>query len=606
MRKLGIVGVMLLGVAVGTELPTLGQDDLKGNAPAILEGGGAPAPHVPPPENGFGTYLIKNTLIYVKDPCGPTDTEPRFFLHIDPVDTADLPEQRKQYNYDNLDFSFAEHGAISDGACIAIVPLPDYGISAIRTGQYVHVDGGFNHLWEEELHPPMRERRKEQRAVDRDRAWPVAYQVGHPVTVRTHLYALEIDIVQLEPFGVRGGAIESLGDDLLVATPGGRLALIASNGTVEYLDGTVPMNRSGMESHDLYEDLRLHFRVTDILLKHHSPGRFELFVTHHYFTGECTRLRLSATTLLREEGSVPVLSSWRTVFDTESCLPPPYPSDESGGKMLTDGPDHLLTTIGDHGQKGAAQDPDSHLGKLVRIEIQTGEVEVLTLGHRNPQGLARDKDGNLWATEHGPQGGDELNLLEPGGNYGWPHVSYGVQYGGSILNNKSKVGQHDEFVPPVFAWVPSIAVSSIAVNDARWFPLWKDDLLITSVHGSANTARISHGRSIFRVRRHGKQVQYAERIKIDVPIRDITYMSDGRLALLQGDRKGRILFVRRSNEYCDEESEWQRNVYALHCESIVDDAATDMPDTGESGRTDSLDTGDPTAAKAHVDNADEY
>ena len=436
---------------------------------------------------------------------------------------------------------------------------------------------------------------------------PVAYQVGHPVTVRTHLYALEIDIVQLEPFGAGGGAIESLGDDLLVATTGGRLALIASNGTVEYLDGTVPMNRSGFESHDLYEDsaLKIHFRVTDILLKQHSPGRFELFVTHHYFTGECTRLRLSLATLLREEGSVPVLSSWRTVFDAEPCLTPPYDAYESGGKMLMDGLDHLLTTIGDHGKKGAAQDPDSHLGKLVRIEIQTGEVEVLTLGHRNPQGLARDKDGNLWATEHGPQGGDELNLLEPGGNYGWPHVSYGVQYGGSILNNKSKVGQHDEFVPPVFAWVPSIAVTSIAVNDARWFPLWKDDLLITSLEGSDNTAGIAHGHSIFRVRRHGKQVQYVEKIEIGVPIRDITYMSDGRLALLH-DYGSRILFVRRSNEYCDEESEWQRNVYALHCESVADDAATDMPDTGESGRTDSLDTGDPTAAKAHVDNADEY
>ena len=589
MWKLGIIGIMVLGVAVGAELLTLGQDDLKGNALAILEGGGARSPFLPP-ENGFGTYLIKNTLIYVKDPCGPTDTEPPFFLHIDPVDTADLPEYRKQYNFDNLDFSFAEHGAISDGACIAIVPLPYYGKSAIRTGQSVRVDGGFNRLWEEELHPPMRERRKEQRA----------YPVGHPMTVRTHLYALEIDTVQLEPFVAEGGgAIESLGDDLLVATPSGRLALIASNGTVVYLDGTVPMNRSGMEQ-------KIDFRVTDILLKHHSPRRFELFVTHHYFTGECTRLRLSATTLFREEGSVPVLSSWRTVFDAEPCLTPPYLAHESGGKMLMDGPDHLLTTIGDHGTKGSSQDPDSHLGKLVRIEIQTGEVEVLTLGHRNPQGLARDKDGNLWVTEHGPQGGDELNLLEPGGNYGWDHVSYGVQYGGSILNNKSKVGQHDEFVPPVFAWVPSIAVTGIVVNDARWFPLWKDDLLITSLEGILNTAGIAHGRSIFRVRRHGKQVQYAEKIEIDVPIRDITYMSDGRLALLQGDRKGRILFVRRSNEYCAEESEWQRNVYALHCGSIVDDAATDMPDTGESGRTDSLDTGDPTAAKAHVDNADEY
>ena len=103
--------------------------------------------------------------------------------------------------------------------------------------------------------------------------------------------------------------------------------------------------------------------------------------------------------------------------------------------MLTDGPDHLLVTIGDHRWGWAEslslyeQIPGSHMGKLVRVAIETGDTETLTLGHRNPQGLARDKDGNLWSTEHGPQGGDELNLLEPGGNYGWPHVSYGVDYG---------------------------------------------------------------------------------------------------------------------------------------------------------------------------------
>ena len=95
--------------------------------------------------------------------------------------------------------------------------------------------------------------------------------------------------------------------------------------------------------------------------------------------------------------------------------------------MLMDGADHLLVAVGDHAwyewherqkagdpEKPPVVDPDSHLGKLVRIELVSGEVEIVANGFRNPQGLARDTEGNLWLTEHGPQGGDELNLVRPG------------------------------------------------------------------------------------------------------------------------------------------------------------------------------------------------
>ena len=97
----------------------------------------------------WDVYLVENSLIYVKkDQCSPQDAAPPFFLHLDPVDMNDLPEYRQQYGFDNLDFNFDEHAAIFDGKCLAEVPLPEYAISAIRTGQYVRVDGGFNNLWE--------------------------------------------------------------------------------------------------------------------------------------------------------------------------------------------------------------------------------------------------------------------------------------------------------------------------------------------------------------------------------------------------------------------------------------------------------------------------
>ena len=382
----------------------------------------------------------------------------------------------------------------------------------------------------------------------------------------THLYALESEFVRLESFGGSGGAMESMGDDLLVVAPKGRFALVFPDGTAEYLDGNVPMNAASLEQHEDYDN---HFnpklfQVADILLKELGEGRYELFAMHHYFTGECIRIRLSSTTILQAEESVTVMPDWRTIFEVEPCLLlSSFTGRVAGGEMLTDGADHLLVIIGadsiDSWSARPSFDPAAHLGKLLRITIETGETETLAIGFRNSQGLARDAEGNLWATDHGPQGGDELNLLERGGNYGWPLASYGVDYGGKVpLNIEDEaMGRHDGFLRPAFAWVPSPAVSAIAVNDKRWFPLWKDDLLVASLRAG----------SLFRVRRHGTDVQYAERIEIGWRIRDLTFMPDGRIALLRDS--GWVYFLSRSRRYCNEDAQKQRKVYSVNCESIT-------------------------------------
>ncbi len=367
-----------------------------------------------------------------------------------------------------------------------------------------------------------------------------------------------------------------MGDDLLVVTPEGRFALVFQDGTVKYLDGNVPMNEASLEEHEDYDNPTFRpdiFRVADILLKELEEGRFELFATHHYFTGTCIRFRLSSTTILRDEESVKILPDWRTIFDVEPCLPLTwFAGHQGGGKMLTDGADHLLTIIGDH-RIDPTSDPDVHLGKLLRIDIETGEAEALAVGFRNSQGLARDADGNLWATDHGPQGGDELNLLERGGDYGWPLVSYGVKYGGEVPSNieDEEVGRHDGFLRPAFAWVPAPAVSAIAVNDEKQFPLWKDDLLIASLKDQ----------SLFRVRRHGTDVQYVERIEVGYRIRDLTFMPDGRMALLSDGSQ--VTFLSRSPRYCDEESRNRRDVYSINCESAPALPPPASPDTEYTG-----------------------
>ena len=391
---------------------------------------------------------------------------------------------------------------------------------------------------------------------------------ARPRELATHLYALDMNGAYFRRWDgagwedARGGASAPLGNDLLVATPWGKLALVRPNREVAYLEGNVPMNRAELQAHPDKANFRLNeFRVADILLKQHSAGRYELFVTHHYFTGECLRFRLSSTTLLQQGTTVAVSSAWRTIFDAEPCLS--AASDQAGGRMLTDGPDHLLVVIGDHlgdtyRNPFLSQASDSHLGKLVRIEIETGRAETLASGLRNPQGLARDGHGTLWETEHGPRGGDELNVLEPGGNYGWPLVTYGVGRRKTIIgSNDEDVGRHDGFIEPVFAWVPSIGISNLVVNDERWFPLWKDDLLISSLGGH----------SLFRACRNGAAVRYVERIRVDERIRDLAYMPDGRIALLADG--GKVYFLSRSHAYCNDEATLNRHVYAVDCADTV-------------------------------------
>ena len=377
-------------------------------------------------------------------------------------------------------------------------------------------------------------------------------------SLATHLHHLESKKASIDWDPAGGGAIEPLCNDALVVSPWGGITLVRPDGSVERIQGRVPMNIEGLLSaappdrRDFYGE---RFRVADIMLQQRSEERWELFVTHHYFTGECVRFRLSSATILLENGTSRLPPAWRTLFDAEPCMSPgSYSGLHAGGRIAADGPGVLLIVVGDHLLEHLPQDPGSHIGKLVRVTIESGEAEILASGFRNPQGLARDADGNLWATEHGPQGGDELNLLEFGANYGHPVVNYGVQYGG-FINSRQRdiVGMHEGYVKPRFAWVPSIAVSALIVNDERWFPLWKDDLLAGSLAGH----------SLFRIRRDGTDVQYIERIEVGYRIRDLTMMPDGRIALLQDG--GRVHFISLSTEYCDVRSRKRALVYSVGC-----------------------------------------
>jgi len=218
-----------------------------------------------------------------------------------------------------------------------------------------------------------------------------------------------------------------------------------------------------------------------------------------------------------------------------------------GGRMqfLPDGT--LLITHGEgYDYKEQAQDLGSDHGKIVRIRTdgsipqdnpfvgQPGaRPEIFSYGHRNVQGIVRDPaTGAIYAHEHGPKGGDELNLIRAGANYGWPVITYGVDYSGAIISPyKEKEGMEQ----PLTYWVPSIAPSGMTLYSGQTFPQWRGDLLISALAGShVRRVDMENGAVV------GQQELFAE---LGERIRDVAEAPDGSLILLTDADPGKVLRV---------------------------------------------------------------
>jgi len=163
-----------------------------------------------------------------------------------------------------------------------------------------------------------------------------------------------------------------------------------------------------------------------------------------------------------------------------------------GSRIIFDDKGFIFFCIGDRGDRDLAQNLDMPNGKIYRIRddgtipidnpfyYTKGAIKsIWSYGHRNPQGLAiHPSTRQLWEAEHGPRGGDEVNIILRGHNYGWPVITYGKNYSGTII---SKLTHHEGMDQPVFHWTPSIAVCGIAFYDGSQFPEWKNNLLATSL-----------------------------------------------------------------------------------------------------------------------------
>lgn len=201
----------------------------------------------------------------------------------------------------------------------------------------------------------------------------------------------------------------------------------------------------------------------------------------------------------------------------------------------------MFIASGDRQKLTPAQDMASSLGKIVRLTptggipsdnpyYDQGRVTAMTWssGHRNILGLAFDAQGRLWDLEHGPAGGDELNLVERGRNYGWPAVSYGDHYDGRPIPRHPT---RPEFAGPKAHWSPVIAPGGMIFYSGTQFPAWRGNALIAGLSSQA----------LVRVAVDGTQAREVERFEFDNRLREIEQGPDGAIWLLEDGKEGRLL-----------------------------------------------------------------
>jgi glucose/arabinose dehydrogenase len=316
--------------------------------------------------------------------------------------------------------------------------------------------------------------------------------------------------------------------DLLITERGGRLRLVGKDFSLDPspIKGLPAVTASGQGG--LF-DVAVHPR-------YRQNGWVYLSYAEAPMPG---RMAASGTALIRGRIAAGSLVDIERLF---SMHPRSRGGRHFGGRIVLDGRGFVYLTLGDRGEEDRAQKPNDHAGTVIRLHedgripqdnpfVNQPEIppEVFSRGHRNIQGAAlHPGTGELWAHEHGPQGGDELNIVRSGKNYGWPKITYGVNYvtGTRIGEGTEKTGLEQ----PVHVWIPSIAPSGLAFYEADAFAAWRGSLFLGALRGQ----------TLVRLQLNGNRVVAEERLLTQEVgrLRDVRVGPDGLIYLLTDDSTG--------------------------------------------------------------------
>lgn len=327
------------------------------------------------------------------------------------------------------------------------------------------------------------------------------------------------------------GALAPAGDELVLGHCSGRFYRLTFGDEPQIIDTgfALPLNTAALLAYASGPGTQDVTSVSIHGLLRLSSGKLAVAYTRWDAERQCVPFSVATVDL---DAAPPAVTP---LFEARPCIVlqrdvRPIGGHQAGGRLVQIDDNTLLVSVGDFEFDGftrgtdLVQDPNSDLGKTILMKLDSGEHRIFSTGHRNPQGLARLADGRILLSEHGPQGGDEINLIEDGRNYGWPRVSLGVRYGGGNMPGPEPRGRHGSYTPPLFAYVPSIGISQL-LDATGTAAEWDGDVLASSLTG----------KTLHRLRLEDGRVLYDEPIRLGQRLRDTVKLDDGRLAILTDD-----------------------------------------------------------------------
>jgi glucose/arabinose dehydrogenase len=307
------------------------------------------------------------------------------------------------------------------------------------------------------------------------------------------------------------------------------------------------LNKDGSSLHTITANLPPIYSIgqsglLDVVLDPKFPANHRIFFSYmRIVDADNTAISVASATLDEDKGA---LSNVKTLFQSTSFTKTAV--SNAGGRIAIDPRDGtLFVAIGDRNRGTPiplqAQQVDNYLGKVIHITAEgkpatdnpkLGLPEFWSMGHRSVEGLAFAPDGRLWETEHGPRGGDELNLIQKGKNYGWPIITHGINYSGTKIGDG--IVEKEGLEQPRYYWDPVIAPSGLAFYTGNLFPQWKKSVLVGGLRGQA----------LFRLELDKDDKVVNEEgllLEIDQRIRDVRVFADGAVYVLTDGVGGKLL-----------------------------------------------------------------